>query len=63
MLNKFVNQFSENICGFETNFNMEFKDRGLLFGALDHAYYPETKKQYALAGDALLDYNNSTNLM
>lgn len=56
MSSNYVHQFRDKILGFESEFSMEFKDKELLFGALDHAYSPETKKQYALAGDALLDY-------
>jgi len=51
-----VGKYSKEISGFEEKFG-RFNDKGLLLGALDHSEInSEKKKQYALAGDALLDF-------
>ena len=43
------------VLGFEEEFGLVFRDKELLLGALDHTK-PDLKKQYAVAGDKLLDY-------
>ncbi len=45
----------DKVQGFEDEFGLVFRDKGLLEAALDHTM-PELKKQYAVAGDKLLDY-------
>lgn len=52
-----IEKYSEIMNGFEAKFEIVFNDNHLLLGALDHtSLNSERKKQYALAGDALLDY-------
>ena len=51
-----VEEYSETMDSFEEKFGLVFTDRQLLFGALDHRYNLDTKRNYALAGDALLDF-------
>lgn len=45
----------DKVLAFETEFDMIFRDKALLEAALDHTK-PDLKKQYAVAGDKLLDY-------
>jgi len=51
-----LEKYSKEISGFEEKFGIRFNDKRRLIEALDHtADNSEKKKQYALAGDALLD--------
>ena len=52
-----LEKYSKEISGFEENFEIRFNDKRRLLESLDHmADNSEKKKQYALAGDALLDF-------
>jgi len=55
--NEYIDKYAKELNGFEEKFNIIFNDKSNLLSALDHtAANSEKKKQYALAGDALLDY-------
>ncbi len=51
----YLEMHADKVSGFEKRFDLVFGDKGLLLAALDHTN-PELKKQYAVAGDKLLDY-------
>ena len=52
-----LEKYSEIIGSFEAKFEIVFNDKHLLLGALDHTVLnSERKKQYAVAGDSLLDF-------
>lgn len=55
--NKVIEKYSKELNGFEEKFKIIFNAKSNLLSALDHTVTnSEKKKQYALAGDALLDF-------
>lgn len=55
--NEFIENNTKALKGFEEKFGIIFNDRRNLLSALNHATASsEKKKQYALVGDALLDF-------
>jgi len=55
--NEFIEKYTKELNGFEEKFNIIFNDKRNLLSALDHTTVSsEKKKQYALAGDAILDF-------
>lgn len=55
--NELIEKYSKELNGFEEEFEIIFNDKSNLLSALDHTVAnSEKKKQYALAGDALLDF-------